>query len=117
MTVGETKAEFRVATPAEKEELKDKDRKYEEDKHILVSGQNEKERRLPDHFNLSDGNIMKRKRKPSVIDHKKHAAGTHDQMYADMFLYLPWDNEEEFLGEARRSEEVCKAMWGSTGEP
>ena len=41
MTVGETKAEFRVATPAEKEELKDKDRKYEEDKHILVSGQNE----------------------------------------------------------------------------
>ena len=68
-----------------------------------------------DHFKLSDSNIMKRKRKPSVIDHKKHAAGTHDQMYADMFLYLPWDNAEEFLGEARRSEEVCKAMWGVYG--
>ena len=58
---------------------------------------------------------MKRKRKPSIIDHKKHAAGTHEQMYADMFLYLPWQNEEEFLGEARRSEEACKAMWGVYG--
>ena len=32
-------------------------------------------------------------------------------MYADMFLYLPWQDEEQFFGDASRSEEVCQAMW------
>ena len=32
-------------------------------------------------------------------------------MYSDLFLYVPWENEEQFLGEARESEEACKALW------
>ena len=36
-------------------------------------------------------------------------------MYADMFLYVPWDNEEEFLGAAKRSLEECKAKWDVLG--
>ena len=41
---------------------------------------------------------------------------THKQMYADMFLYIPWDNEERFLGHAKSSIEVCQAMWDEYGE-
>ena len=36
-------------------------------------------------------------------------------MYADMFLYVPWDNEEEFLGTAKRSLDECKAKWDELG--
>ena len=40
----------------------------------------------------------------------------HKQMYADMFLYIPWDNEERFLGDAKSSIVVCQAMWDEYGE-
>ena len=49
-----------------------------------------------------------------VIDTQEHK-DVHRQMYADMFLYLPWDNEEDFLGEARRSFDACKAKWNLLG--
>ena len=37
-------------------------------------------------------------------------------MYADMFLYLPWQYEEQFLGDANRSKEVSQAMWDEWGD-
>ncbi len=37
-------------------------------------------------------------------------------MYADLFLYVPWQDEETFLGEASRSEEACQKMWDEWGE-
>ena len=49
-----------------------------------------------------------------VIDTKKHK-DPHALMYSDMFLYLPWQDEEQFLGEASRSMEVCQAMWDKWG--
>ena len=114
------KADFRIATPSEKESLWGKNPEYREDKYILVSGDNstvsKANRLLPSHFLLSDGTMMKRLSKPRVIDHKKSALKTHAQMYADMFLYVPWKNEEQFLGEAWRSEERCAAMWEVYGQ-
>ena len=88
---------------------------------ILVSGPNaqipEGERRLPHHIEFSDGTVMKlvNDGKQRVIDSKKHK-DEHSKMYADMFLYLPWQDEEEFLGEARISEVACEALWDEFGE-
>ena len=92
------------------------------DRHILVSGPNTNvppdERCLPYHIQLSDGKILilLRNVPPRVIDTKKHKEDSHAQMYADMFLYLPWKDEEQFLGDASRSEEVCQAMWDEWGD-
>ena len=55
---------------------------------------------------------------PRVIDHKKNK-DKHAQIYADMFLYLPWQDEEQFHGEASRSEEACQALldeWGDAAK-
>ena len=72
----------------------------------------EDQRLLPRHIEFSDGSVMVlvNDGKQRVIDSKKHK-DKHSQMYADMFLYLPWQNEEEFLGESSRSEEACQALW------
>ena len=37
-------------------------------------------------------------------------------MYVDMFIYLPCEDEEQSLGEANRSKEVCQAMWDEWGD-
>ena len=49
------------------------------------------------------------------IGPKKHK-DKHAQMYADMFLYVPWQDEEVFFGEASRSEEACQALWDLWGD-
>ena len=89
------------------------------DRLILVSGPNAKEpeenRHLPSHIQLSDGSILILLTTPRVIDPKKHK-DKHAQMYADLFLYVPWQDEETFLGEASRSEEACQKMWDEWGE-
>ena len=54
-------------------------------------------------------------RKPRVLDTQKHK-DIHKQMYADLFLYIPWENEEHFLGEAKSSMEVCQAKWDEYGQ-
>ena len=69
---------------------------------------------------LSDGSIMilLMTVPPRVIDHKKNK-DKHAQIYADMFLYLPWQDEEQFHGEASRSEEACQALldeWGDAAK-
>ena len=113
-------ADFRLAKPEEKERLKGEEPTYPPNRFILVSHLNmhidEEDRRLPSHFQLSDGSIMMLVGKSRVVDYKKHAPGSHAQRYADMFLYLPWENEEQFLGEARISEEACQKMWEEYGE-
>ena len=86
-----------------------------------MSGPNANEpeegRRLQSHIKLCDGSILILMTTvlPTVIDPKKHK-DKHAQMYADMFLYLPWQDGEQFLGEASRSEEVCQAMWDNRGD-
>ena len=89
------------------------------DRLILVSGPNAKEpeenRHLPSHIQLSDGSILILLTTPRVIDPKKHK-DKHAQMYADLFLYVPWQDEETFLGEASRSEEACQKKWDEWGE-
>ena len=45
-----------------------------------------------------------------VINHGHHKSN-HEKMYADMLIFLPWDSEEDFLGDACRSKEACEAMW------
>ena len=91
------------------------------DRFILVSGPfayiPEERRRLPNHIEFSDGTVMVlvRNGNQRVIDSKNHK-DDHRRKYADMFLYLPWEDEEEFLGESSRSEEACLELWNVVGE-
>ena len=52
---------------------------------------------------------------PRVIDSKKHK-DKHVQMYTELFLYVLWQDEETFLGEASRSEEAGQKKWDEWGE-
>ena len=38
---------------------------------------------------------------PSFKAHTQNHKDIHKQRYADMFLYIPWDNEERFLGDSK----------------
>ena len=93
---------------------------FSADRYILVSGEYsgipKEERRLPEHITLTDGTVLRLIRSSStrIIDTQVHK-DVHRQMYADMFLYVPWDNEEDFLGEASRSLEACRAKWDLLG--
>ena len=49
-------------------------------------------------------------KKPRILDTSNHSS-SHAQMYADLFLFTPWVDEEAFLGEARQSLEACKKLW------
>ena len=124
LTVGQTKAEYRDAKPEEARDKKDKEPTPQPDRLILVSGPNankpEEERKLPSLINLSDGSILilLTTAPPRVINPKKHM-DKHEQMYADMFLYVPWQDEEVFFGEASRSVEACQALcdlWGDAAK-
>ena len=113
---GQTQAEYRAATPEEARRYKDRTPTTPyHDRLILVSGPNankpEEERKLPSHINLSDGSILilLTTTPPRVIDPKKHM-DKPAQMYADMFLYVPWQDEEVFFGEASRSVEAWQAL-------
>ena len=67
---------------------------------------------LPSHFVLGDGNVMVRLRSENLrVTSTKHHGSKHEQMYSDVFLYLPCKNEERFFSKARESEEACKALW------
>ena len=46
---------------------------------------------------------------PTSINPKKYK-DTDAQMYTIMFLYILWQEEEVFLGEAINYEEACQAM-------
>ena len=122
MTVGQTKAEYRDAKPEEARDKKDKEPTPHPDRLILVYGPNAnvpvEERQLPSHIKLSDGSILilLKTTPPRVIDPKKHKEDSHAQMYADMFLYVPWHDEEAFFGEASRSKEACQALWDVWGD-
>ena len=121
LTIGQTQAEYRPATPEEQVNYKDKEPTLSPNRHILVSGPNAnvhpEDRLLPSHIQLSDGKILLLlKNVPSRVIHPKKHKDCHAQMYADMFLYLPWQNEEQFLGEASKSKEVCQAMWDEWGD-
>ena len=116
LTIAQNQVEYRLAQPNEKTELRGKEPTYTEGRTILVAGDNNKisedERLLPSHFVLADGNVMVRLRLENLrVTNTKHHGSKHEQMYSDMFLYVPWENEERFLGEARESEEACKALW------
>ena len=104
---------YRLAKPDEHERYKDED-PFLTERYILVSGSNRNvplnDRRLPSHIKLSDGRILLLMRRPRVLETQNHK-DIHKQMYADMFLYIPWDNEERFLGDAKSAIEVCQAMW------
>ena len=110
-----------MAKPDERERLKGVEPTLSPDRYILVSHLNshveEQNRRLPSHFVLSDGTVfmLLTRSPPRVLDSKKHQ-NSHASMYADMFLYLSWSNEEEFLGNAWKSEEACHDMWEIYGE-
>ena len=116
LTLAQNQAEYRLAKPSVKTGLRGKQPTFTEGRTILVAGDNadvpEDERLLPSHFELPDGNVMVRLRPENlrVISTKSHRT-KHEQMYSDMFLYVPWENEEQFLGEARESEEACQALW------
>jgi hypothetical protein len=109
---------YRLAKPDEHERYKDED-PFLTERYILVSGSNRNvplnDRRLPSHIKLSDGRILLLMRRPRVLETQDHK-DIHKQMYADMFLYIPWVNEDRFLGDAKRSIEVCQAMWDEYGE-
>ena len=116
LTLAQSLVEFRLAKPEVKAGLRGKDPTHTEGRTILVAGENqnipETERLLPSHFELTDGNIMVRLRLENLrVISTKHHGSKHEQMYSDLFLYVPWENEEQFLGEARESEEACKALW------
>ena len=120
ITPGQLLAQYRLAKPQEREAYSQKEPDFATDRYILVSGENSgipsEQRRLPKHIVLSDSSVLLLLRSSStcVIDTQEHR-DVRRQMYADMFLYLPWDNEEDFLGEARRSFDACKAKWNLLG--
>ena len=64
------------------------------------------------HIKFSDGSVtvLVNDCNQGVFYSKKYK-DEHSKMYANLFLYLPWQNEKEFLGESSRSEEVCQAIW------
>ena len=111
-----------MAKPDERERLKDVEPTLSPDRYIIVSHLNshveKQNRRLPSHFKLSDGTVfmLLTRVPPRVLDSKNHLKGSHAAMYADMFLYLPWSNEEDFFGNAWKSEEVCRDLWEIYGE-
>ena len=116
LTLAQSQVEFRLAKPDEKTGLRGKEPTYMEGRTILVTRDNnnipEDERLLPSHFVLADGNVMVRLRLENLrVMSSNHHGSKHEQMYSDMFLYVPWENEEQFLGEARESEEACKTLW------
>ena len=121
LTIGQMKAEYRQAKPVERERLKGVEPTFPSDRYILVSHLNShverQHRRLPSHFELSDGTVfmLLTQAPPRVIDSMEHE-DSHAAMYADMFLYLPWSKEEEFLGSACESEEACRDLWEIYGE-
>ena len=108
---------YRLAKPDEHERYKDED-PFLTERYILVSGSNRNvplnDRRLPSHIKLSDGRILLLMRRPRVLDTQNHK-DIHKQRYADMFLYIPWENEERFLGGSKCSI-ICQAMWEEYGE-
>ena len=113
LTIGQILAEYRFhKNPVQ---LRGKEAGLS-DRYILVSGHNanipEERRRLPSHIEFFDGTVivLLKDGNQRVIDSKKHTSD-HAKQYADMFLYLPWDDEEDFLGESSRSMEACQAMW------
>ena len=110
---------YRLAKPDEHERYKDKEPNLISNRYILVSGSNSsvalEDRHLPSHIKLSDGCILLLMRRPRVLDTQKHR-DIHKQMYANLFLYIPWENEEQFLGEAKSSMEVCQAKWEEYGQ-
>ena len=69
------------------------------------------------HIKFSDGSVtvLVNDCNQGVFYSKKYK-DEHSKMYADMFLYLPWQDEEEFLGEAKISEVACEALWDEFGE-
>ena len=113
LTIGQIQAEYRLHKNPER--MRGKEAELS-NRCILVSGPNagipEEQRLLPRHIEFSDGSVMVlvNDGNQRVIDSKTHK-DEHSKMYAAMFLYLPWQNEEEFLGEASRSEEACQALW------
>ena len=117
------KVEYRLAKPEEREKRSGIAPSFPPDRYILVSQLNEhvpdEDRRLPSHIMLGEGEMMVLLKKSSlrVLNTVKHKdKDMHARMYSDMLIYLPWDNEEEFLGEACRSEDVCQEMWEEYGE-
>ena len=120
ITPGQLLAQYRLAKPQERKACCQKDPEFSADRYILVSGENSgiplDQRRLPKHIVLSDGSVLLLLRSSStrIIDTQEHK-DVHRQRYADMFLYIPWDNEEDFLGEASRSFEACRAKWDLLG--
>ena len=118
--MGQLGVNYRLAKPDEREAYKDKDPEFCQDRYILVSGVHAEvlpeNRRLPKHIVLTDGTVLLLLRSSStrVLDTQEHKE-QHRQMYGDMFLYVPWENEEEFLGNARRSIDDCQAKWNEWG--
>ena len=66
---------------------------------------------------LSDGSILVLLTRvpPRILDPQKYK-DKHAQLYVDMFIYLPCRDEEQSLGDANRSKEVCQPMWDEWGD-
>ena len=120
ITIGQLLVDYRRAKPQERKVYFQKEVEFNEHRHILVSGRNSEippeERKLPKHIVFSDGTVYMLLKSTStrILDTKEHS-DDHHQMYADMFLYIPWDSEEEFLGTAKNSIDDCQAKWNEFG--
>ena len=118
LTIAQTQSMYRLGKPDEQDRYKDEEPHMSSNRYILVSANSNvvlEDRRLPSHIKLSDGRILLLMRRPRVLDTQKHK-DIHKRMYADLFLYIPWENEEQFLREAKHSMEVCQAKWDEYGE-
>ena len=121
MTAGQLVTMYRLAKPDEHDRFIDLPPTFSQTKFILVSGPIAQvpleNRRLPSHMVLSDGRtlLLLRNVPARVIDTQQHT-DEHSRLYAHLFLYVPWVDEEEFLGDARRSLEFCRAKWEEWGD-
>ena len=120
ITIGQLLVDYRRAKPQEREAYLMKDVEFSDHGHILVSGIHSgippEERRLPRHIVFSDDTVYLLLKSSSrrILDTQEHS-DAHRRMYANLFLYIPWDKEEEFLGRAKDSMQDCQTLWDEFG--
>ena len=108
---------LRLAKPEEKDRIRLLEVQYLSTDEFWIVAHGElsnipiEERPLPSHILLDDGQLMVLREKPVCIRKSSHSRDEHNKMYASLLMYLPWQNEVDYLGAAATSIETCQTMW------
>ena len=107
----------RFAKPDEKEKLQNRAVTYEpsDSRFYIVTSADQgaipvMKPPLPSHIFLADGGVMVRRKKPICIDMPINRT-RHEEMYAALLMFQPWNNESDDLGEAATSLQKCQELF------